>query len=257
MSVDPGLLLERLGQIAQAAASTGRALALIGLGSVGVELERMDEYSDLDFFIIARPGEKASMLSDLAWLHSVHPVGYVFQNTPDGYKALFEDGIFCEFAIFEPEELAQIPYAEGRVVWSAAGFDEALRRPQKTLPNLSRRDPDWLLGEALTCLYVGMLRFRRGEVLSAFRFIQVYAVDRLIELVSLSDAHNSASPDPFSPERRFEKRFPHLAADLPALMTGYDAAPQAALALLSFLEQRFEVDGFLRETIRNLCENKG
>ena len=38
------------------------------------------------------------------------------------------------------------------------------------------------LGEALTNLYVGMAREKRGEKLSAMRFIQGYAVDRLLEL---------------------------------------------------------------------------
>ena len=42
--------------------------------------------------------------------------------------------------------------------------------------------PEWSLGEALTNLYVGLSRLRRGEKLSAMRLIQYHAVDRILEL---------------------------------------------------------------------------
>jgi hypothetical protein len=51
-------LLHRLEAIGRALDQSGQALALIGLGSVGVELDRLDEHSDLDFFVIAAPGHK-------------------------------------------------------------------------------------------------------------------------------------------------------------------------------------------------------
>jgi hypothetical protein len=36
----------------------GDAIALIGVGSVGRELDRIDEYSDLDFFVVVDDGAK-------------------------------------------------------------------------------------------------------------------------------------------------------------------------------------------------------
>ena len=42
MTVEPDQLLQRLEAIAHSIAGTGRGLALIGLGSVGAELERLD-----------------------------------------------------------------------------------------------------------------------------------------------------------------------------------------------------------------------
>lgn len=54
----PELLLARLDEIGAALARSNRALALLGLGSVGLELERLDRYSDLDFFAIV-DGERA------------------------------------------------------------------------------------------------------------------------------------------------------------------------------------------------------
>jgi hypothetical protein len=62
---------------------------LLALGSAGLERQRLDRYSDLDFFVIVAQGYKVHYIESLDWL-------------ADGHKALMTDGIFCEFAVFEP-----------------------------------------------------------------------------------------------------------------------------------------------------------
>jgi len=47
-------LLQRLKAIGQSLRESSNALALIGLSSAGTGLERLDDFSDLDFFIIAK-----------------------------------------------------------------------------------------------------------------------------------------------------------------------------------------------------------
>jgi lincosamide nucleotidyltransferase B/F len=121
----------RLDEIGQSLERSGRGLALIGLGSVGAELQRLDEYSDLDFFAIVEQGHKWGFINDLGWLSEINPIAYCFKNSPDGYKLLFEDGIFCEFAVFEPAELAHIPFAAGRIVWKQPWVDEVDRFPSE------------------------------------------------------------------------------------------------------------------------------
>src|SRR6266511_3519687 len=103
--MDTQSLLKRLDEIGQSLERSGHALALIGLGSVGLELDRLDSYSDLDFFAIVEKGYKHPYLDSLRWLSDVHPIAYSFLNTVAVYKVLFEDGIFCEFAVFEHAEL--------------------------------------------------------------------------------------------------------------------------------------------------------
>lgn len=250
-------LLQRLDEIGRSLAATGRALALIGLGSVGQETGRLDAYSDLDFFAIVQPGAKDDFIRDLSWLSAPCPLVFAFRNTVDGYKALYADGIFAEFAVFEPDELAQIPRASGRVVWAAEGMAEKLGDLDAPLQVPAPRSPDWLLNEALTNLYVGLGRYRRGEKLSSLRFIQGYAVDRVLELVAARSPARAAGQDPFSPERRFETRFPGVAGLLPAWMPGYDRCPQAAAALLSFLEQNGEVNPALKGRILDLIREGG
>lgn len=246
-------LLNRLDDIGQALERTGHALALIGLGSVGRETDRLDDFSDLDFFVIVEPGHKARYLHNLDWLRAAGPLAYSFQNTPDGYKALFTDDVFCEFAVFEEPELRQIPYAPGRIVWKRAGIDDALASPAEPPAPPAERSVEWLLGEALTNLYVGLGRHRRGEKLSAARFIQGYAVDRVVELAHWVERAGPAHVDPFVSERRFERRFPTVAHELPYFMPGYEHNIAAARAILAFLARHFDINAAMKQAILAQC----
>lgn len=253
--ITPQQLIQRLDDIGQSLAQTSHALALIGLGSAA-ETERMDAYSDLDFFVIVEPGHKQTFLQNLSWLTAVSPLAYCFQNTADGHKLLFEDGIFCETAVFEPAELSHIPFAEGRIVWKADGIDDAIRTPIKPPTPHTPHPVEWLVGEALTNLYVGLGRYQRGEKLSAYFFVQQYAVGRILDLSPYVAAETAVSKDPFTPDRRYEQRFPTLAHHLPNFIQGYAHTPQSALAILAFLDQHFDVNPALKAKIVELATLK-
>ncbi len=248
-------LLGRLDAIGRALEATSFGVALLGLGSVGTETHRLDAYSDLDFFAIVQPGYKHALLDTLDWLAAVHPIAFAFRNTGDGYKVLFADGIFCEFGVFEAAELPGIAFTAGRIVWKAPEVGDAIAIPARTTAEGQPRSRDWLVGEALTNLYVGLGRNRRGERLSASRFIQGYAVDRVVELAALLDVEQPASRDRFAPERRFEQRFPRLVPYLPRFMQGYDRNVESAREILHFLEQHVEVNPALRQAILDLCDD--
>jgi hypothetical protein len=251
---NPARLLERLEAIGQALERSGHALALIGLGSVGRERERLDAYSDLDFFAIVAEGWKAAYIERLDWLGAAAPLAYTFRNTPDGYKALFTDGIFCEFAVFERTELSGIPFAPGQVVWKRPEVSAEIAQPAHVPAPRGAPDAQWAANEALTNLYVGLGRLRRGETLSAMRFIQGYAVDRIVELADQIEAPGLAARDPFTPERRFEQRFPGLAAELPAFTQGYAGSAASALAILAFLERHFAINPAMAAAVRELAK---
>ncbi|HEX2906623.1 MAG TPA: hypothetical protein VHO69_07180 [Phototrophicaceae bacterium] len=248
----PEKLLARLDSIGASLHQTGNALALLGLGSVGAERDRLDAYSDLDFFAIVKPGFKPAFIQNLDWLRAIHPVIFAFPNTADGYKLLYADGIFCEFAVFEPDELAHIPFVAQRVVWQDPAFDATLAVP----PVQTHHSPpvEWHVGEALTNLYVGLGRYHRGEKLSAARFVQEYAVNQIIALSAHIETEQPFHRDPFGGERRYEQRFPGIAALLPEFMPGYARTPEAARALLAFLDQHFEVAPAMKQAILALCD---
>ena len=252
VSMTKEALLQRLDAIGRSVAGTDHALALLALGSVGTEQDRIDAYSDLDFFVVVHDGYGAAYIADLGWLSAVWPIAYCFRNSRHGYKLLFADGIYAEFAVFEETELAQMTFPAARIVWQAAGVDDSIRLPQQGAPTPAPRPLEELLGELLTNLYVGLGRYLRGERLSAARFIQGHAVDRLVEAAPLLEAAGAAHRDSFGPERRFEQRFPTVAQALPQFMQGYDRSPESAAALLAFVEQHWAVNPALGQAIRAL-----
>jgi lincosamide nucleotidyltransferase B/F len=235
MPLDSRIIAERLNSIGQTLSNNNDALALLALGSVGLELERLDAYSDLDFFVIVRDGCKTQFIDHLDWLTAAHPLAWHFQNTVDGHKAMMSDGVFCEFAIFELGELAEIPYNPGRFVWRRDEVSESLANPVRALP--TPHSQDWLLGEIVSNLVIGLSRLARGEKLAAMRMIQVYALDRLLELIELKSDQSypidrDVLRDPFNIDRRIEARCPTLKATLSQIAGGYDTTAKAALAIL-------------------------
>ncbi|MBX3635669.1 MAG: nucleotidyltransferase domain-containing protein [Rubrivivax sp.] len=252
----PAPLADRLAALATSLEARPDALALLALGSVGRETGRADRWSDLDFFVIVRAGAKPRYLADLGWLQAAHPLAWSFANTRDGFKALMTDGVFCEFAVFEPAELAGIPYAPGRWVWRRGDeVPESWSSPTVPLP--PARDAAWLVGEALGNLLVGLQRHRRGEHLAAMRMVQVHALDRVLELIDLLDRRPADPPtadrDPFNADRRFEFRHPAEVAGLRRWAAGIERTPDAALALLERLEALAEVPAAVAARIRALA----
>ena len=248
----PAVLLSRLDAIAASLGASGQALALIGLGSVGSEAERLDEWSDLDFLVVAEAGHKRRYLDQLDWLEAAHPIAWRHRSAFDSFKVLMSDGVFCDFAVIEPQELGAIAFAPGRVVWKRADVDASIARPRRPLPAPRTTDQAWIVGEALACLLVGLRRWHRGERLSAMRLVQGQALDRLIEFDALH--HHAPAPDPFDGVRAVESRQPTLRAELPGLAPGYEQTPAASLAVLRAFEARgAALDATMVASIRRLA----
>jgi len=248
----PRRLLQRLDDLGQELERRGDSLALIALGSVGLELERLDEHSDLDFFAVVEDGAKARYLESIDWLEALAPVAYSFGNSRDGRKVLFADGLFAEYAVFTLDELRASAFPPGRVVWRRDDAPLGLERwggGPGPPPHASAEDH---ANEALTNLFVGLHREARGERLAAMRLIQVHAVDRLINFLELRARDGGRRQDPFTIERGIERRFGADPLPLSTMVPGYSANRQAAAAILEWLEARVEVDPSLGAAIRTL-----
>jgi hypothetical protein len=249
----PGRLLARLDELGRILAGRGDALALIGLGSVGTDLDRLDDHSDLDFFVVVDDGAKPRYLVDIDWLEALGSIAFEFKNTPDGRKVLFEDGLYAEYAVFTPEELASAAYAAARIVWRRDDAPVGLEHP-RVPPSPGKPQPiEWYVDEALTNLYVGLHRDLRGERLSGMRLIQVHAVDRLIGLLDALGRGRTAQQDPFAAERSVERRLDASVLPLHALVPGYGHDREAALAMLDVLEGLVAVDTRMAQAIRELA----
>ncbi|NMO95270.1 hypothetical protein [Paenibacillus lemnae] len=249
------LLLQRLNQIGESLERKEEALALFGLGSVGVETGRIDEFSDLDFFVIAAPGRKQSLIDRLDWLEDICPLAYQFKNCELGYKFLYEDGIYGEFAVFEPAELDSALYTGGRMVWKRPDvLNDDIAAGKMPLPAIRAVSLDHVVGEAVTNLYVGLGRYLRGEKMSAFKFIQGYPIDGLMSVLHILKPEINYFPDPFGNERRLESRFPGFSEVIGNMLQGYDKTPESALHLLEFLESIYPVNPRMSQEIRKLAE---
>ena len=159
--------------------------------------------------------------------------------------------------MFEPRELQTIPFAPGRLIWKAPGFDDTTCTPTLR-PAPRQADTAWLVGEALTNLYVGLSRLCRGEKLAAERAIQVHAVNAVLRLAAQIEDERMVDRDPFSVERRFESRYPALSAELPTFVQGFERSRESALAILPFLERSFPVNQTMAAAIRAVAgEHQG
>lgn len=227
-------------------------MALIGLGSVGLDVDRLDDHSDMDFFVVVDDGAKSDYLASIDWLEALCPVEFSFPNSIDGRKTLFSDGLFAEYAVFTLDELRAASFPPGRLVWSRDDAPAGLERSGR-LPGPTPYDyPEYHVNEAVTNLYVGLHREARGERLAATRLIQYHAVDRLLTYLELTTP-GIARQDPFALERGAEKRFGPDVLPLSEIVLGYDRNREAALVILEWLEARAVVDEALAAEIRRLA----
>ncbi len=249
-TMHPTLL--RLDRLAEQVAARGDALAVIGLGSAGSEYARFDQYSDIDVFVVAESAEaQAAYSADAGWLRGLGgDLVYSFANEPHGRKALFADGLFVEAAVLTADELQALPHAGTRVVWQRPGLALDLD-DHPGPPRASTLDTvDFHLNEALSNLYVGLQRERRGERLTALRFIQVYAVDRVLALLRL--AETTAPRDPFEATRRVERAYSATVLPLADMVPGYLANAGAAATTLHWLRSRYATDPAITSAVEDL-----
>jgi lincosamide nucleotidyltransferase len=247
--MDLNLSLETIGQtieqLIEAAKRHSSSIALIGAGSAGAEFSRMDKYSDIDFFLIVEEGASAQFINDNSWFGADLTIAFSFRDTDHGNKALLSNGVFLEFAIFTETELAKYGIPGLRTLWSREGF---------ILPDFStatyaanERDISYYVDQALSNLYVGALRMRRGERLAALAMIERFALTNL--LIAYRRKKGAFVEDLFNIERRAEKS---LGVDFSSLIYGYASLEKSLEAILAFAESNFEINQSIAAAIRAL-----
>ncbi|TNF09581.1 MAG: hypothetical protein EP317_00585 [Bacillota bacterium] len=226
-------------------------LCFLGLGSLSNQ-SRLDDYSDLDFFLIVEKGYKKSYLESLFWL-DVKPIAYQFKNTQDGYKVLYEDGVFLEFAVFEEEELRTAEFSPGKILYMKETFDVSL--VEKPLKQKNQTPSDYRVNEILTNLYIGLLRDKRGEKASGHAFIQVYAMNHIYQLLpTLYLENKEIDRDQYVPERRIEFRVKNQEHLLASMMQGYNHNRESAKAILNFIHKHYDINEALKDAILELIK---
>ena len=183
----------------------------------------------------------------MVWQCLTHRI--LIRDTNHGNKALLNNGVFLEFAIFTETELAKYGIPGLRTLWSRDGF---------ILPEFSsapfaaqERDISYYVDQALSNLYVGALRMRRGERLAALAMIERFALTNL--LIAYRQKIGAPTEDLFNIERRAEKS---LRVDFSSLIYGYASLEKSLDAILSFAQSNFEINRGIEEAIRALNQEK-
>lgn len=241
--------LQRMKELAKHLKNNEDVYCLLGLGSMS-EIDRADSDSDMDFFVIVKEDKKQAFLEDLSWL-AIKKISYQFKNSKDGYKLLYEDGVYAEFAIFTPNEIINANFTKGLIYYKAVDFDETIVEP-KHAPVSKKINLEHNLNEALTNIYVGLKRLHRGETASATTFIQVHAYHNTIMLFDLIFPKKDVYFDPYVFERRIEYRYEQARNLLENMRAGYMNNEIAAKTILEFLSQNFSVDPHLLNEIHKL-----
>ena len=104
-----------------------QVFALIALGSMA-ERQRVDEWSDHDFWIVTAAGKDDELLSDLAWLPNAEQIVAPIRQAPRYYTVLFSSGHMAEFAIFTPETLIKGKLSTYRVMFDLIGLSKTLEQ---------------------------------------------------------------------------------------------------------------------------------
>lgn len=212
------------------------ALSLIWAGSAA-DTQRIDSWSDHDFFLVVEDGHAEPMRQDLSWLPLQDEIAWAVRETDHGYKVVYNNGQVLEFAVFDRAELSRTRINHFALVFDRgdiAAMAENVYTPAPT----SRYTPQDNLEIFMTLLILGGGRFRRGEVLSAGQFIRSYAVDHLLQAIKKTrESQKPAARDGLDVYRRVEQEFGALGEEIGQAIA--QDCENAARTLLQIAEREF------------------
>ncbi len=220
-----------------------QVLGVVALGSMARRDTQPDDWSDHDFFVVTEPGAQEQVRRRRDWLPDSEKIVLHFRETAHGVKALYGCGHLIEFAVFDLEELSVAKVNRYRVLWDKNGEItrkmEALARSTAEWVEQTQPADDYLIGQFLTNLYVGVGRYARGERLSGRHFIKCLAAGSLLRLLTrYTLPTGNSSLDNLDPLRRFESAFPNLGEELNWILEM--ETPQAGLGLLELAKRELE-----------------
>ncbi len=247
------LIQERLGQIRQQVATDANMVGVTVPDRPMQPTPLRNNDCDLEFCLVVKPGFKSRYIKDLTWLTQIQHIAFKYRHVESGYRFLFSDGMYCEFSITEQGDKAQD--APNSLPWPANLVDSEWDYPAANEPTsaINHNNQDWLLGEMLTNLLIGLRRFIAGDRLSAFYCIQHHALGRLLTLISKWEVNHAQMSKAYG-DSSFEQAYPTAASRVASFALGYDHSPQSALAILQYAEQHHALNFFIKDQILNLVK---
>ena len=215
--------------------SVPEVLGLIVLGSTADATLR-DEWSDHDFWIVTQLGKQDTLVEDLSWLPDHENIALIVKHLPHGRNILFHNRHKVECAVFDATEVSTGKIARYRVLIDRDHIAEMIATIHDDTRRLAQVKPD-ALENLCVLLWSACERHFRGELLSARQYLDGFAFDRLLGLISNNEAGDERK-DVLDPRRRLEQRSPELAAQL--LAARDKPIPEAALQLIEIAERELK-----------------
>lgn len=185
---------------------------LVVLGSTAA-LDRVDEWSDHDFYLVVREGDQEAFRQQLDWLPDPAEIAIAVRETEHGLKVVYRDGHVLEFAVASGAEISTFGGSPYAVLLDRADVATRMAAAPTTPPPA---EPDALreFRLFLSLVLIGVGRARRGEELAGGQLVRTYAVERLLTVLrhqlEAQSQGADAEPDAFNVFRRFEAAFPEV-----------------------------------------------
>jgi len=232
-------------------------LGLVTLGSTADAALR-DEWSDHDFWVITEPGAQDKFVNDLSWLPDYGDIAIVVCHGKHNRNVLYRNRHQVEFAVLDVDEARSGKIQRYQVLIDRGQIAELIESVHQHTLREARVKPDALQNLCAT-VWSACERYCRGEMLSARQYIDGFAVNKLLGLMSGKELDDERK-DALDPRRRMELRSPVVAAQVLALRDL--PVPQAALRMLEIAgrelkpkapelawEQVEMVQGWIRELV--------
>jgi len=215
--------------------SMRNVLGLVTLGSTADSALR-DEFSDHDFWVITTPAAQNELVNDLSWLPDYHDIAIVVCHGKHGRTVLYRNRHQVEFAVFDVDEARTGKVDRYRILLDRGPIGELIESVhQKTLQETEVK-PDALENLCAT-VWSACERHRRGELLSARQYIDAFAINKLLGLIS-GYGPDDERKDTLDARRRLELRSPALATEMMSIPDL--SVPEGALRILEIAEQELK-----------------
>lgn len=210
-------------------------LGLVTLGSTADSTLR-DEWSDHDFWVITEPGAQGKFVNDLSWLPDYGDIAIVVCHGKHNRTVLYRNRHQVEFAVFDVDEARMGKIERYRILIDRGHIRELIESVHQNTLEEAQIKPDALENLCAT-VWSACERHYRGELLSARQYIDGFAVNKLLNLISGSEPDDERR-DPLDPRRRVELRSPALAAEVMSIRDL--SVPNAALRILEIAEHELK-----------------
>ncbi len=210
---------------------------IIGLVLVGstAETERVDEWSDHDFFVITESNDQEPLRQDLSWLPDSEKIAFWFRETAHGLKVVYDSGDVLEFAIFDCDELRGCTVNHHRLAYGNEEVERALLIATDRLPEVVVGDDLADFRHFLSALVIQVGRARRGELLTAGQGIRGTATTALLKVLTRHLPHDGQL-DTLDVSRRFEFAHPEIGK---VIANALAQQPEAAAIDLLKVSEKF------------------